>query len=140
MATWPLVGVNMKLLQTHNITFTRHGSDTDKVYVDEYGNAAQPVTESLIDTVGSLQPFSGKDLRIPLEIGVRENIYWIYYTLANLRTTDEFENLLPDTCEIKGKKYKVTRFGDWDDFKLDGRSMYASNNEYYLQLIQPKGS
>ena len=125
----------LKLLQTHSIDFTRHGSDTDKTYVDEFGEIVAPTTTEIISTQGSLQPFSRKQNRVALEEGFREEDFWVYYTTSELRTTEQFENLTPDTCTIDGKEYKATRKGDWTGFKLA-----SDNNEYYLQLIQPKGS
>lgn len=127
--------MSLKLLQTHKITFTRHGSATDKTYVDEYGDTIAPNTTSQIETCGSLQPFSKKKNRVGLPEGFREEDFLVYYSTADLRTTEQFDNLLPDTCTIDGKEYKVVRKGNWTGFGLT-----VDNNEYYLQLIQPKGS
>ena len=127
--------MGLKLLQTHEITFTRHGDDSDKTYVDEYGDTVAPTTTSEIVTCGSLQPFSKKQNRVGLDEGFREEDYYVYYSTAVLRTTDQFENTIPDTCTIDGDAYKVTRKGNWSGFSLS-----VDNFEYYLQLIQPKGS
>ncbi len=125
----------IKLLQTSQITFTRHGSDTDKSFVDVDGSIVTPTTTSLIETEGSLQPFSRKQSRIALDEGMREEDFFVYYSKSELRTTNQFDNNLPDTCVIDGQDYKVTRKGNWTGFGL-----LVDNNEYYLQLIQPKGS
>lgn len=129
----------LKLLQTHTITFTRHGSDSDKPYINEYGESVAPSGTSEIVTQGSLQPFSKKNNRLSLPEGTREEDFWVYYTDAlltpELRTTEQFDNNLPDTCTIDGKIYKVLRKGDWSGYKLT-----VDNYEYYLQLVQPKGS
>ena len=125
----------IKLLQTSSITFTRHGSDTDKSFVDVDGSIVTPTTTSLIETVGSLQPFSRKQNRVALEEGMREEDFFVYYTKSELRTTDQFANELPDTCTIDGDEYKIVRKGKWTGFGLS-----VDNNEYYLGLIQPKGS
>ena len=125
----------IKLLETSSITFTRHGSDTDKSFVDLDGSIVTPTTTSLIDTLGSLQPFSRKQNRVALEEGMREEDFFVYYTKSELRTTQQFSNNLPDTCVIDGLDYKVVRKGKWTGFGLS-----VDNNEYYLQLIQPKGS
>lgn len=126
---------NIELLQTSAITFTRHGSDTDKSFVDVDGSIVSPTTTTLIDTVGSLQPFSRKQSRVVLDEGMREEDFFVYYSKSELRTTNQFENNLPDTCVIDGQDYKVTRKGNWTGFGLS-----VDNNEYYLQLIHPKGS
>lgn len=125
----------MQLLKTHNITFTRTGSLTDKPIVNEYGEIVTPTTTSTIETCGSLQPFSKKQNRVGLPEGFREEDFLVYYTQSELRTTEQFSGLLPDRCTIDGKDYKVTRKGDWSGFGLR-----ADNYEYYLQLVQPKGS
>jgi len=132
----------LKLMQTHQITFTRHGDDTDKTYVDEYGNTIAPTTTSEIVTCGSLQPFSKKQNRVGLPEGFREEDYWVYYSTSNLRTIEQFDNLTCDSCvnPLDGKTYKVLRKGRWNEFCVDGKSLLANNNEYYLQLVQPKGS
>ncbi len=126
---------SIKLLQTHQITFTRHGSETDKSYVDVDGSIVSPTTTSLIETEGSLQPFSVKQNRVALDEGMREEDFYVYYSKSSLRTTNQFSNNLPDTCVIDGQGYKVTRKGNWTGFGL-----LTDNYEYYLQLIQPKGS
>jgi len=130
----------LKLLQTHNITFTRHGSDTSETYIDEYGDSIAPTETSEIETCGSLQPFSSKRQRVMLPEGSRESDFLVYYTqevlvATDLRTTGQFDNTIPDTCTIKGLNYKVTKTGDWDEYGLA-----VNNNEYVLQLIQPEGS
>lgn len=125
----------LKLLQTHQIDFTRHGSDTDKSYVDKSGNVVSPTTTSTISTEGSLQPYSIKQNRVALDEGMREEDFYVYYTKSELRTTNQFSNSLPDTCTILTDEYKVTRKGNWTGFDLA-----TDNYEYYLQLIQPKGS
>ncbi len=125
----------MRLLQTHKITFIRHGSDTDKTWIDEYGDIQRPTEVTEIETCGSLQPFSKKQNRVGLDEGFREEDFLVYYTKADLRTTEQFSNDIPDTCTIDGKEYKVTRKGNWTGFDL-----CTDHNEYYLQLIQPKGS
>ncbi len=125
----------IKLLQTHSIDFTRHGSDTDKTYVDVDGSIVTPTTTSTISTEGSLQPFSVKQNRVALDEGMREEDFFVYYSKSVLRTTNQFSNLLPDTCTIDGDEYKVTRKGNWT-----GYGLLVDNNEYYLQLIQPQGS
>ncbi len=126
---------SITLLETHSIDFTRHGSDTDKTYVDEYGNIVSPTTTTTISTIGSLQPFSKYQSRVGLEEGFREEDYFVYYSKDVLRTTNQFDNNLPDTCVIDGNSYKVTRKGLWTSYGL-----LSDNNEYYLQLIQPQGS
>ena len=126
---------NIKLLQTSSITFTRHGSDTDKSYVDVDGSIVTPTSTSLIETKGSLQPFSRKQNRVALDEGMREEDFYVYYTKSDLRTTNQFSNDLPDTCTIDGNPYKIVRKGNWSRFGLS-----VDNNEYYLQLIQPQGS
>jgi hypothetical protein len=125
----------IKLLQTHNIMFTRHGNASDKNYIDEYGDVIASTTVSYIETQGSLQPFSKKQNRVGLAEGFREEDYLVYYTQSDLRAMEQFENLQPDTCTINGKQFKVTRKGDWSGFGLK-----VDNYEYYLQLIQPQGS
>ena len=125
----------LKLLQTQQIDFTRHGSDTDKPFVDRSGNIVTPTTTTIISTEGSLQPFSRKQNRVALDEGMREEDFFVYYTTSELRTTNQFSNEIPDTCTIDGDEYKIVRKGAWNDFGLS-----ADNNEYYLQLIQPKGS
>jgi hypothetical protein len=125
----------MRLLQTHKIVFTRHGSDSDKTYVDEYGDTISPSETSEIVTCGSLQPFSKKNNRVGLPEGFREEDFYVYYTKSSLRTTNQFQNEIPDTCSIEGREYKVTTKGNWTGFGLS-----VDNYEYYLQLIQPKGS
>lgn len=130
-----LASRKIKLLETHQITFTRHGSNTDKSYVDIDGNIVSPTTTSLIETQGSLQPFSKKQNRVALDEGMREEDFYVYYSKSDLRTTNQFTNELPDTCSIDGQEYKVTRKGNWTGYGLT-----VDNNEYYLQLIHPKGS
>ena len=124
-----------RLFQTHKITFTRHGDASDKTYIDEYGNSISPTETSLIETCGSLQPFSKKQNRLGLEEGFREEDFLVYYSQSDLRTTEQFSNDIPDTCTIGGKDYKITRKGKWDGFGLCN-----DHYEYFLQLIQPKGS
>ncbi len=126
---------SIKLLQTHSIDFTRHGSDTDKTYVDVDGSIVTPTTTSTISTEGSLQPFSAKQNRVALDEGMREEDFYVYYSKSDLRTTNQFSNELPDTCTIDGDEYKITRKGNWV-----GYGLLTDNYEYYLQLIQPKGS
>ena len=131
--------MRLKLLQTHSITFTRYGSDSDKTYINPYGESVAPTGTSQIETQGSLQPFSKKQNRVNLPEGSREEDFYVYYTdtelTPELRTTEQFSNNVPDTCTISGKEYKVLRKGDWSGYNLT-----ADNFEYYLQLIQPKGS
>lgn len=125
----------IKLLETSSIDFTRHGSATDKTYVDKSGATIAPTATSIISTVGSLQPFSKKQNRVALDEGMREEDFYVYYTKSVLRTTNQFTNELPDTCTIDGDEYKVVRKGNWTRYGLA-----VDNNEYYLELIQPKGS
>ena len=127
--------MKIKLLQTHSITFTRTGDDTDKIYVDDYGKPVKPTTTSQIETCGSLQPFSKKQNRVGLPEGFREEDYYVYYSKCELRTIEQFDNNLADTCTIDGREFKVLRKGNWMGFGL-----VSDNYEYYLQLIQPKGS
>jgi hypothetical protein len=127
--------MQLKLLQTHTITFVRTGSDTDKPYVNEYGESVTPTTETSIVTQGSLQPRSKANNRQPLPEGFREQDFLSYYTTTDLRTTEQVGNNLADKCEIKGKWYRVTREGYWSDYGLS-----PDHKEYFLQLIQPLGS
>lgn len=124
-----------RLMRTNSITFTRYGDDTDKTYVDDYGNTVAPTTITTIETCGSLQPISKKQNRVGNEEGFREEDHLVYYTTSELRTIEQFDNFTADTCEIDGKHYKVTRRGNWTGFGLR-----TDHNEYFLQLIQPKGS
>lgn len=122
-------------LQTHSITFIRHGNETDVPYGDEYGDVVTPTTELEIETCGSLQPVSAMERRVGLSEGFRTEDTYKYYTTSNLRTTDQFTNLLPDICTISGRKYKITRKGDWEGFGLS-----VDHNTYYLALVNPEGS
>lgn len=129
----------LKLMQTHSVTFTRL---IESPYVDEDGDVVQSSTSEEISTCGSLQPFSKKQNRVGLPEGFREEDYWVYYSECALRTIEQFDNLTADRCvnPIDGKSYKVLRKGNWNDFQINGKPLRTNNNEYYLQLIQPKGS
>lgn len=128
--------MKLKLLQTHSITFTRTGSDSEKPYVDEYGKTVVPTTTSSIVTEGSLQPRSKANNRENTEAGTREQDHYSYYTTSDLRTVEQVGNNLADKCQIGGKWFKVTREGNWQGFG----NLITNHREYFLQMIQPLGS